>query len=148
MAADQHQYKMTGGIPLRGTVRASGAKNAVTKQLVATLLTDQPCTISNVPRILEVDIVLDMLADLGADVSWTAEHTGCVRASRITGPSLHAIYSGVNRIPILLMGPLLHRRGEAVVPSPAAAPSASGPSTSTSTACGPWAPASPRKQAG
>ncbi|MGW2700824.1 UDP-N-acetylglucosamine 1-carboxyvinyltransferase [Streptomyces sp. NPDC001340] len=118
MAADRHVYRITGGVPLRGTVRASGAKNAVTKQLVATLLTDEPCVLHGVPRILEVDLVLAMLAELGTEVVWLDEHTVRVHTPKVTSTSLSSMYSGVNRIPILMMGPLLHRRGETVVPLP------------------------------
>ncbi|MFF4504827.1 UDP-N-acetylglucosamine 1-carboxyvinyltransferase [Streptomyces sp. NPDC001401] len=118
MAADRHVYRITGGVPLRGAVEASGAKNAVTKQLVATLLTDEPCVLHGVPRILEVDLVLGMLAELGTEVSWLDEHTVQVHTPKVTSTSLSSMYSGVNRIPILMMGPLLHRRGETVVPLP------------------------------
>ncbi|MET8822535.1 UDP-N-acetylglucosamine 1-carboxyvinyltransferase [Streptomyces rochei] len=118
MAADRHTYRITGGVPLRGTVEASGAKNAVTKELVATLLTDEPCTLHGVPRILEVDLVLGMLAELGTDVTWLGEHTVRVHTPKVANTSLSSAYSGVNRIPILMMGPLLHRRGETVVPLP------------------------------
>jgi UDP-N-acetylglucosamine 1-carboxyvinyltransferase len=118
MAADRHRYRIVGGRPLSGAVTVSGAKNAVTKQLVATLLTDQTCVLSGVPRILEVQVVLDMLAELGTGVDWLDEHTVSVRTPRVVSPSLSEVYSGVNRIPILMMGPLLHRSGESVVPLP------------------------------
>lgn len=118
MAVDRHTYRITGGVPLRGAVDASGAKNAVTKQLVATLLTDEPCVLHGVPRILEVDIVLGMLAELGTEVTWLGEHTVRVHTPKVTNTALSSMYSGVNRIPILMMGPLLHRSGETVVPLP------------------------------
>lgn len=118
MAADRHAYRITGGVPLNGSIQASGAKNAATKQLVAGLLTDQPCVLHGVPRILEVDLVLGMLAELGTEVTWLGEHTVRVHTPEVTGTSLSAMYSSVNRIPILMMGPLLHRRGETIVPLP------------------------------
>ncbi|MFC7928755.1 UDP-N-acetylglucosamine 1-carboxyvinyltransferase [Streptomyces cinereoruber] len=118
MAVDRHTYRITGGVPLRGAVDASGAKNAVTKQLVATLLTDEPCVLHGVPRILEVDIVLGMLAELGTEVTWLGEHSVRVHTPKVTNTALSSMYSGVNRIPILMMGPLLHRSGETVVPLP------------------------------
>ncbi|MBZ9645017.1 UDP-N-acetylglucosamine 1-carboxyvinyltransferase, partial [Streptomyces sp. PSKA30] len=71
-----------------------------------------------VPRILEVDLVLGMLAELGTEVTWLGEHTVRVHTPAVTSTSLSSMYSGVNRIPILMMGPLLHRRGETVVPLP------------------------------
>jgi UDP-N-acetylglucosamine 1-carboxyvinyltransferase len=90
----------------------------VTKQLVAGLLTDQPCVLHGVPRIVEVELVLGMLEELGTLVTWLDGHTVRVHTPKVTGTSLSAMYSGVNRIPILMMGPLLHRRGETVVPLP------------------------------
>lgn len=139
MAKDRHTYSITGGVPLEGSITASGAKNAVTKQLVASLLTDQPCVLHKVPRIVEVDLVLGMLAELGTEVTWLGEHSVRVHTPEVRETSLSAMYSGVNRIPILMMGPLLHRRGETLVPCRAAAPSASAPSTSTSKAYVRWA---------
>lgn len=118
MAADRHTYRITGGVPLSGAITASGAKNSVTKQLVAGLLTDEPCVLHGVPRIVEVDLVLGMLAELGTEVAWIDEHTVSVHTPKVFGASLSAMYSGVNRIPILMMGPLLHRRGETIVPLP------------------------------
>ena len=115
---DRHWYRIVGGAPLTGSVEISGAKNSVTKLLVATLLTSEPCTLRRVPRILEVDVVLDMLAELGTQVEWLDTHTVRVTTPQIRDASLSEAYSGVNRIPILLMGPLLHRVGEAVVPLP------------------------------
>ncbi len=118
MATDRHYYRITGQRPLTGTVQVAGAKNAVTKQMVATLLTNQPCTLTGVPRIAEVGIVLDMLTELGTDVEWLDDQSVRLTTAKITNPSLSEAYSGVNRIPILMMGPLLHRTGETVVPLP------------------------------
>ncbi|WP_374122143.1 UDP-N-acetylglucosamine 1-carboxyvinyltransferase [Frankia sp. AiPa1] len=109
---------MSGGVPLRGSVEASGAKNSVTKLMVAALLTPEPCTLTRVPRIAEVDVVLGMLAELGTQVEWLDEHTVRLTTERIVDASLSEAYSGVNRIPILMMGPLLHRVGEATIPLP------------------------------
>jgi len=59
------KYIVEGGYELNGTIQARGAKNAITKQLVASVLTDEPCTFNQVPRISEIDVVLDMLSDIG-----------------------------------------------------------------------------------
>ncbi|KPM57244.1 UDP-N-acetylglucosamine 1-carboxyvinyltransferase [Frankia sp. R43] len=115
---DPHWYTIAGGAPLTGSVEVSGAKNSVTKLLVATLLTPEPCTLTRVPRIVEVDVVLGMLAELGTQVEWLDAQTVRVATPTIVDASLSEAYSGVNRIPILMMGPLLHRVGEAVVPLP------------------------------
>src|SRR5439155_648437 len=55
-------YVIEGGVPLRGTVHISGAKNAVLKLMAAAVLCDEPCTISNAPRIADVETILEVLA--------------------------------------------------------------------------------------
>lgn len=109
------EWRISGGAPLRGEIKAAGAKNAVTKQLVASLLTDQPCIFTNVPRIAEIEVTLPMLESLGTEYEWLGESTLRVHTPRIHG-QVSAEYSGINRIPILLMGPLLNRVGVAEVP--------------------------------
>ncbi|HEU5316862.1 MAG TPA: UDP-N-acetylglucosamine 1-carboxyvinyltransferase, partial [Chloroflexota bacterium] len=64
-----------GGTPLEGTVDLYGAKNAISKQLIASLLTTEPCFFSNVPRIAETTITLEMLSELGTQYEWLTEHT-------------------------------------------------------------------------
>ena len=82
---------------------------------MATLLTDEPCVFTNVPRIREIDVTLPMLEDLGTKFRWISDSELEMETPDISG-YVSAEYSGINRIPILLMGPLLNRLGEAVVP--------------------------------
>lgn len=109
-------YRVVGGAPLVGEVTTRGAKNAIGKQLVASLLTDEPCTFSNVPRIREIDVVLGMLAGVGLQHDWLDDNTLRVQTAKVTSTSVGMEYSGVNRIPILLLAPLHHRVGTATVP--------------------------------
>ena len=69
----EQKWSITGGSPLVGEIKAAGAKNAVTKQLVATLLTVEPCVFTNVPRIREIDVTLPMLEDLGTKFRWISD---------------------------------------------------------------------------
>lgn len=108
-------YLVTGGKPLEGEVRVSGAKNAATKQLVAALLTDEQVTLRNVPAIGDVDATIEMLRGLGAEVGFT-DNTATVKTDSVRTPEVAAAFSRKNRIPILLMGPLMHRFGEARIP--------------------------------
>ena len=62
--------QIRGGIPLHGSVMASGAKNAITKMLVASLLSDKLCTFYNVPTISEVDITLALCREIGMHAEW------------------------------------------------------------------------------
>lgn len=103
-------------MPLHGEVTVSGAKNAIGKQLVASLLTDEPCVFSNVPRITEIDAILDMLSDVGTEHQWLDQSTLRVQTPEIRSTRISQKYSGFNRIPILLLGPLLHRAGQVSVP--------------------------------
>ena len=103
--------------PLRGDVEISGAKNAVTKLMAASLLGDSPGTVENAPQIGDVDITAGMLRSLGAAVTVdNAAHTVVVDPSATIMSRVPLHYSGLNRVPILLVGPLLHRVGEAFVP--------------------------------
>ncbi len=109
-------YRIEGGSPLRGTIRASGAKNAATKEIVAALLTDDAVVLHNVPRIGDVAITIDICRALGAEIDWIAEDTLRIRAADLRDVDVPVAFSGVNRIPVLLFGPLLHRHGRAAVP--------------------------------
>jgi len=101
--------------PLQGSVHVRGSKNAVTKHMVAALLGSQPSTILNAPNVGDVGITASMMRALGAGVE--------VDGNRITidpngfhGGRVPLEFTGLNRIPILLLGPTLHRSGEAFVP--------------------------------
>jgi UDP-N-acetylglucosamine 1-carboxyvinyltransferase len=101
--------------PLTGEVTVKGSKNAVTKHMVASLLGGTPSTIRNCPDIGDIDITSSMLRSLGAHVDVEAD-TVRVDASRLTQADVPTQFTGLNRIPILMVGPLLHRMGEAFVP--------------------------------
>jgi UDP-N-acetylglucosamine 1-carboxyvinyltransferase len=109
-------YRVQGGRRLEGDVHVGGAKNAIGKQLIASVLTSEPCTFSNVPRIREIDVVLAMLGGIGMQHEWVDEHTLRVQTPEIRATFVAQEYSGMNRLPILLLAPLHHRAGTATVP--------------------------------
>ena len=109
-------YRIDGGAPLRGAIRASGAKNATTKQIVASMLTDDEVVLHNVPRIGDVAITVDICRALGATVDWSGPDELRIRAADVQRDDVPVAFSGLNRIPVLLVGPLLHRHGRAAVP--------------------------------
>src|SRR3954454_24559971 len=109
-------YRIEGGAPLRGRIRASGAKNAATKQIVTSLLTDEEVTLHNVPQIGDVAITIDIVQSLGARVEWTDDSTLLIHAASVGSGEGPVAFSGLNRIPVLLIVPLLHRYGTASVP--------------------------------
>ncbi|HEX2042069.1 MAG TPA: UDP-N-acetylglucosamine 1-carboxyvinyltransferase [Acidimicrobiales bacterium] len=120
---DASAWKIEPAGPLRGEVRVGGSKNAVTKLMVAALLADGPSTILNAPYLGDVAITSSMLQSLGAGVAFedpvgSAEDGADVVVDpvTVTDGRIPVSYTGLNRVPILLLGPLLHRVGEVFVP--------------------------------
>jgi UDP-N-acetylglucosamine 1-carboxyvinyltransferase len=111
----QTVWKIDPAGPLVGDVHVSGSKNAVTKHMVAALLAESPSRIHNAPRVGDVDITGGMLTSLGAGVEVTNSSVA-VDPTTLSDGRVPVTYTGLNRIPILLLGPLLHRVGEAFVP--------------------------------
>lgn len=108
------KFVIHGKKPLRGEVEIRGSKNAASKLMVASLLTEEPCTVENVPLSLETDITKELCETIGSRVVMEG------RSYTISTPevknSLVSQLSRRNRIPILALGPLLHRAGVAEVP--------------------------------
>ncbi len=111
--------RVHGGKPLRGEITVRGAKNFVSKAMVAALLGSTPSTLRCVPEIRDVGVVSSLLRVHGADVDYDVE-SGVLHVDTSTLMSADAVHiaehAGSSRIPILLCGPLLHRLGEAVIP--------------------------------
>lgn len=110
---------VTGGVPLQGEVRISGAKNAVLPILCATLLADGPVDIGNVPHLHDVVTTIKLLRELGAQVDHDVEN-GHVRVDARSVNSHIAPYELVKtmRASVLVLGPLLARYGAAEVSLP------------------------------
>ena len=111
-------FVIEGGVPLNGRVRAAGNKNGALPILAACLLTDEPVALANVPRIRDVETMLELLADLGAEVDWTGTNDVRVQASDVRKSELDGELCARMRASFLLAGPLLVRCGSAVVPPP------------------------------
>lgn len=112
------KLKIRGGVALNGTVTISGAKNAALPELLAALLTDEPCYFSNVPELRDVNTSLRLLQQLGAAADRMDDGTILINASNVH--DLTASYDLVKtmRASILVLGPLLSRFGEANVSLP------------------------------
>jgi UDP-N-acetylglucosamine 1-carboxyvinyltransferase len=114
--ASELVYEITGGDPVCGSIRALGAKNFVTKAMVAALLGDSPTTLTNVPPIGDVDITAQMLRAVGVLVDYPDECHMRIDAQGLAAGDVPLPHSGSNRIPILLLGALLHRFDQVAVP--------------------------------
>lgn len=108
------KFIINGGKKLVGDISLSGAKNATTKMMIATLLTRESCELTNAPNIGDVEITAELCRLLGMDISRDGHtlklHTPEIKNFRVTSLSRR------NRIPILALGPLLIRAGEAEIP--------------------------------
>jgi len=111
-------FAIEGSRALNGTIRVAGNKNGALPILAATLLTEEPVTLTNVPRISDVDTMIELLADLGADVSWTGANEVRVHTANVSKSTPDPRLCSRMRASFLLAGPLLSRFGRATMPPP------------------------------
>jgi UDP-N-acetylglucosamine 1-carboxyvinyltransferase len=111
-------YDVEGGIPLGGRIRPAGNKNAALPALAAALLTDEPVTLENVPRIGDVQTMLELLRSLGAEAGWEGENRVRVHARELRSGDIDSDLAKRIRASILLAGPLLARQGRIALPPP------------------------------
>lgn len=108
---------VTGGTPLSGTVRVSGAKNAALPILASSLLTRSPITLDNCPRLRDVENMLSILGALGVESEWRGSSLE-LDSSRAEGYIMPNGPSKELRSSIFMLGPLLARFGRAVCTFP------------------------------
>ncbi|MDX6396914.1 MAG: UDP-N-acetylglucosamine 1-carboxyvinyltransferase [Gaiellaceae bacterium] len=111
-------FVIEGGRPLSGTIRAAGNKNAALPILAACVLAGEPVQLTNVPRIRDVQTMMELLSDIGAEVEWTGDNDVRVDSSGVHKTELDEELCRRIRASFLLAGPLLARFGRAVVPPP------------------------------
>src|SRR5438067_6992151 len=107
-----------GGHRLSGSVEVEGNKNAALPLLAACLLTTDECVLTNVPRIGDVEVMARLLLDLGAEVEGIGSTTLRVRCPEIVRDEPDPSLVGRLRGSVLLLGPLLARRGKARLATP------------------------------
>ena len=110
--------KVIGGRVLSGKVAVEGNKNSALPLIAACMLTDQPCEIANVPRIRDVDVLLDLIEALGATVQGKGTGTLRIQCGRVTSDRPDPVLVGRLRGSVLLLGPLLARVGSARLAPP------------------------------
>jgi UDP-N-acetylglucosamine 1-carboxyvinyltransferase len=111
-------FLIEGGRPLSGTVHPAGNKNAALPILAACLLTADPVTIENVPRIRDVEEMIELIVALGVEVEWKTRNSVRIWAADVSGTRLDPELCTRIRASILLAGPLLARFGSVDVPPP------------------------------
>jgi UDP-N-acetylglucosamine 1-carboxyvinyltransferase len=112
------QFVIEGGHPLNGTVIPAGNKNAALPLLAACLLTSEPVTLRNVPRIRDVDAMRQLICDLGASVEDVDAHTWRIHTPEVRKTRLDPDLCKRIRASMLLAGPMLARHGDIELPPP------------------------------
>lgn len=117
-AAAGDRFVIDGGHPVGGTVTPSGNKNEALPLLAASLLGSGSVTIENVPRIRDVETLIELLRGLGVQIDWAGDHAVAVDASRLRDSRPDVALASEIRGSFLLAAPLLARSGQAVLPRP------------------------------
>jgi len=112
------KFVIQGGAPLSGEITPAGNKNAALPILAACLLTDEEVVIGNVPRIRDVDSMLELLEGLGVRVEWSGENELRLQADAVSRTDVDEEPASRIRASFLAAGPLLARFGEARIPPP------------------------------
>ncbi len=109
--------RIKGGIPLKGAVTVGGAKNAALPIFAATLLTEEPCLIENVPDLSDVRFMAGILSHLGAEVEEVSPHTWRIAARNVSPRAPYELVRQM-RASVCLLGPLVGRLRRADVSLP------------------------------
>lgn len=112
------KYAIRGGNPLVGEVDIAGAKNAALPIISAAIMTDETVTLENLPDVNDVNVLLEAIQRIGADVDRVDRHTVRINGSRITGYSVDYESMKKIRASYYLLGALLGKYNRAIVPMP------------------------------
>src|SRR6266511_4073640 len=111
-------FVIEGGRPLQGRIRASGNKHGALPILAACLLTAEPVLLHNVPRIVDVETMIELLNDIGVEADWVGPNDVHVHAAAVVKHELDQELCSRMRASFLLAGPLLARVGRVSAPPP------------------------------
>ncbi len=112
------RYVVEGSYPIKGTVTPSGSKNSTLPCLAATLLTDEPVILRNIPEIEDAQVMIRILENLGSAVERISEHDYRITSAGAITNTIPADLAETIRASILFAGPLLARAGRIVLPPP------------------------------
>ncbi len=107
-----HEYVIEGGYPIGGTVTASGNKNAALPCLAATLLTNEPVILHNIPEIQDTNVMIQILEFLGAKIEKLSKNNWKIQCENIKSAELPAEFTKKVRGSIVFAGPLLARNNK------------------------------------
>jgi len=111
------QLVVHGPSRLQGEVAVPGAKNSVSKLLAASMLTQEACEFANVPCIEDTSVTVDICRSLGTTFFSLRERVLRVETPALSGSEVPADLARRNRLSVMMLAPLLHRTGQAVIPA-------------------------------
>ena len=112
------EYHVEGGFPIKGTIKASGNKNAALPCIAACVLTNEPVILQNIPDIEDTGVMFDVLRSLGVSVESVGANAWKVEAKNIEKSEIPAMFTKKIRGSILFAGPLVARNGKAIMSPP------------------------------
>jgi len=112
------QFVVQGGYRLGGRIRPSGNKNAALPIVAAALLSEEPIYLENVPRIRDVETLVQLIQSIGASAEWTGRNSLTIHAKSLSASAIDPVLCRKIRASILLAAPLLARCGEIRLPPP------------------------------
>ncbi|HOK35254.1 MAG TPA: UDP-N-acetylglucosamine 1-carboxyvinyltransferase [Candidatus Pacearchaeota archaeon] len=115
---EEQYFQIQGKKPLAGEIDVKGCKNAATPIIAATLLTNQPCYIQNLPLVEDIFRMLDLVKELGAKVDFIGEREVKIEAKDLDPSRIRKELVTMLRSSVFLLGPLLSRFGEVKMPQP------------------------------
>lgn len=112
------RWIIEGGVPLKGEISVSGAKNVAFKLMIAALLGQGETILENVPRVGDVHLAVEMIRYLGGEVVWLGEDTLAIYPDKVDGCTLPVELARQSRASFMFVGPLLNRCEEVFLPLP------------------------------
>lgn len=109
--------RISGPTPLHGEVQLPGAKNSISKLLTASMLTSARCLFTNVPSIGDTQITCEICKSLGASIQEPNPRSLSAQTTEISNTEIPTVLAEKNRLSVMMLAPLLHRSGRAVIPA-------------------------------
>lgn len=111
-------YIVSGGQPLKGEVKLSGAKNVALKVIIAALLFKKKVYLNNIPKIKDVEIVLELINHLGAKAQFISKNKVLIDGQGLNKTKIDLFYASKTRVSFMFVAPLLYKFGKAEIPNP------------------------------
>lgn len=111
-------FLVSGGKPLKGEVKLSGAKNVALKVMIAALLFKEKIFFSNIPRIKDVEVLMNLINKLGSTASFIQKNQLTIEPKNLVTEQIDLIDAAKIRVSFMFFAPLLHRLGRAKIPNP------------------------------